>query len=89
MGQALADRLGSFGSELRAETIARTEMRVAQNAAQIDGFSALGVEMVEMLDGDEDAACAARNGRIVSMDEAESEMLSEHPNGTLTFAPVV
>jgi hypothetical protein len=87
MGQALADRLGSFGSELRAETIARTEMRVAQNAAQIDGFSALGVEMVEMLDGDEDAACAARNGRIVTMEEAEAHMAAEHPNGTLTFAP--
>jgi hypothetical protein len=89
VGQSLARRLGDFGSELRAETIARTEMRVAQNAAQIDSFTALGATQVELIDGDEDAACAARNGRIVSMDEAESEMLSEHPNGTLTFAPVV
>jgi hypothetical protein len=89
VGRALGEKLGNFGSELRAETIARTEMRVAQNAAQIDSFSALGAEQVELIDGDDDAACAARNGRVVSMEEAESMMLAEHPNGTLTFAPVV
>jgi hypothetical protein len=89
VGRALGEKLGNFGSELRAETIARTEMRVAQNAAQIDSFSALGAEQVELIDGDSDPECAARNGRVVSMDEAESLMLSEHPNGTLTFAPVV
>ena len=89
VGRALGEKLGNFGSELRAETIARTEMRVAQNAAQIDSFSALGATEVELIDGDDDEACAARNGRVVSMEEAESMMLAEHPNGTLTFAPVV
>lgn len=79
----------SFASELRAETIARTEMRVAQNAAQIDSFTALGSTMVEMIDGDDDPACAARNGRTVPMEEAEAHMLNEHPNGTLTFVPTL
>lgn len=88
-GNDLKRRLGNFGSELRAETIARTEMRVAQNAAQLDSFRALGADMVELIDGDDDPVCAARNGRIVTLAEAESLMLSEHPNGTLTFAPVV
>jgi hypothetical protein len=87
VGNELARKLGSFGSELRAETIARTEMRVAQNAAQIDAFTGLGVRQVELLDGDDDPVCAARNGQIVSMEEAEQAMLAEHPNGTLTFAP--
>jgi hypothetical protein len=87
VGQALARKLGSFGSELRAETIARTEMRVAQNAAQLDAFKGLGGRQVELIDGDDDPVCAARNGRIVSLEEAEQIMLSEHPNGTLTFAP--
>lgn len=86
-GQALYSRVGDFGSELRAETIARTEMRVAQNAAAIDSYQALGVGMVQMIDGDEDAACAARDGRIVDLATAESEMAAEHPNGTLDFAP--
>lgn len=89
IGNDLARRLGSFGSELRGETIARTEMRVAQNAAQIDSFRALGADMVELIDGDQDPECAARNGRIVPLAEAESLMFQEHPNGTLTFAPVV
>jgi hypothetical protein len=79
----------TFASELRGETIARTELRVAQNAAQIDSFAALGSERLEVLDGDGDPECAARDGQIVSMDEAENMMLAEHPNGTLTFAPVV
>ncbi len=89
VGNALRQRLGDFGSELRAETIARTEMRVAQNGATIDAFGSEGVSMVEMIDGDDDAECAARDGRTVSLEEAEQHMAAEHPNGTLDFAPVV
>jgi len=89
VGNELRRRLGDFGSELRAETIARTEMRVAQNGAAIDSYGAEGVQRVEMIDGDQDAECAARDGQTVTLDEAEGHMSAEHPNGTLDFAPVV
>ena len=88
-GNALRAKLGDFGSELRAETIARTEMRVAQNAATIDSFSELGIEQVQALDGDDDDLCNGRDGKVVDMATAEEWMNTEHPNGTLDFAPVV
>lgn len=88
-GNELRRRLGDFGSELRAETIARTEMRVAQNAGTIDAYAQDGVQQVEMIDGDGDPECAARDGRVVSLEEAERHMAEEHPNGTLDFAPIV
>lgn len=79
----------TFASELRGETIARTELRVAQTGANLATYRELGVETVRMIDGDEDEVCAARDGREVSLDEAEAEMEAEHPNGTLDFVPVV
>ena len=96
-GNALRAKLGDFGSELRAETIARTEMRVAQNAATIDSFTELGIEKVQMLDGGtgdeapgpDGLTCSERDGMVVTMAEAEKHMDAEHPNGPLDFAPVV
>jgi hypothetical protein len=88
-GNKLRRRLGDFGSELRAETIARTEMRMAQNGATIDAYRHDGVQQVEMIDGDQDKACKERNGEVVSLEVAEQHMRDEHPNGTLDFAPVV
>lgn len=79
----------TFASELRGETIARTELRVAQTGSNLASYRELGVERVRMIDGDEDEECAARDGREVTLDEAEEEMLKEHPNGTLDFVPVV
>lgn len=89
VGNKLRERLGDFGSELRAETIARTEMRVAQNGAALDSYQVEGVQSVEMLDGDQDDVCKERDGQVVSLEQAESHMAAEHPNGTLDFAPVV
>jgi len=88
-GNELRRRLGDFGSELRAETIARTEMRVAQNGATLDAYQSDGIERVEMIDGDGDPACSARNGEVVTLSEALQHMDEEHPNGTLDFAPIV
>lgn len=79
----------TFASELRGETIARTELRVAQTGANLETYRELGVERVRMIDGDEDEVCAARDGREVTLDEAEEEMEAEHPNGTLDFVPIV
>ena len=44
--------------------------------------------MVEMVDGDEDEACAARNGQVVDLATALAEVEAEHPNGTLYLRPI-
>src|SRR5262249_7935001 len=48
-----------------------------------------GLEQAEMYDGVEDDECAAVNGQIVTLSEAESLMADEHPNGTRAVAPIV
>jgi len=75
-----------FGS-YRAERIARTELMFAYNAAALDSYAALGAEKVQAIDGDDDEECAARNGQVYTLAEAES--IEDHPNGTLDWAPVL
>lgn len=77
----------TFASELRAETIARTEMRYAENAATIATYEDVGIDKVEMMDGDDDEVCAARDGQVVTVAVALKHMEEEHPNGTLDFMP--
>jgi hypothetical protein len=79
---------GAFG-EYRAEMIARTETMVAWNTSAIDAFAETGTEMVEAQDGDEDEMCRERNGQIFTVEEAMQETLDEHPNGTLSWMPVI
>ena len=76
-------------SEYRAERIARTESMWSYNTAALASYADYGVEYVEALDGDEDEACAARNGNIFTLAEAAIETDAEHPNGTLDWSPVV
>jgi hypothetical protein len=80
------------GSSYRSQLIARTETSNAQRMVSLNAYRAHPeVEKVELLDGllsDSDAECEARNGEIVSFDEAEGLASNEHPNGTLTFMPV-
>lgn len=73
--------------ELRAETIARTELMFAYNDAAIATYGDLGVSQVEAIDGDQDEECADRNGQIFSLDDAE--LIEDHPNGTLDWMPVM
>ncbi len=61
----------------------------AQLGAQVARYAASDVGEVEMQDGTDDEECAARDGQVVSLDEAESEMDNEHPNGTLNLMPVL
>lgn len=71
----------------RADTIARTELQHAQNEASINRYAATGmVDHVEIVDGDYDAACAERNGRIVPISERPQLL---HPNCTLALIPVL
>jgi len=83
-----ADESAVFG-KARAELIARTETGTVLNESTVAGYRKSGrVKRVRVFDGDEDEDCAARNGQIWTLDEAEAFPLC-HPNGTLAFAPVV
>lgn len=73
--------------EYRAEMVARTEMTSAYNDATLGSYSDLGVTRVQAIDGDKDEECAARNGQIFDIDEAED--IEDHPNGTLDWVPVL
>lgn len=96
---ALAKRIvgyveaGPWGSaETRARVIARTETKFAQNVSTIERAKAGGVEMFVVFDGRLGPGRSkpdhiARDGSIVTADEADAMAAAEHPNGTLSFAP--
>jgi hypothetical protein len=74
--------------EYRGELIARTETMFAWNSSAIESYRDGGVTMVEPQDGDADEECAARMARgAVPLDEALDD--EDHPNGTLSWVPVV
>jgi HK97 family phage portal protein len=74
----------------RAETIARTEASRAFNGALMKAYRDSGrVRYVEMIDGTQDADCAAVNGMVVPLDDAAALMGEEHPNGIRTAAPLI
>lgn len=81
--------------QVRADVIARTETKHAQNVASLEAYRASdNVTAIQLVDGqlgdrscDE---CRARDGQVVSIDEAELIMREhEHPNGTLSLTPVI
>ncbi|MEP9402046.1 phage portal protein [Sphingomonas silueang] len=79
-------------SEIRARVIARTETKYAQNVSTIERARAGGVEKFMVFDGRLGPGRSkpdhiARNGSIVTADEADKMAAAEHPNGTLSFAP--
>jgi hypothetical protein len=73
--------------ELRAETIARTELMDAYNGAALASYSDLGATEVQAIDGDGDEECADRDGKVFSVEEADG--IEDHPNGTLDWVPVI
>jgi HK97 family phage portal protein len=73
--------------DLRAETIARTETALSYNRAALTGYDRFGIREVVAFDGDKDAVCAARDGVTFALDDAQN--ITDHPNGTLDWAPVV
>lgn len=73
--------------EYRAEMVARTELMNAYNSAALASYESAGLGQVQAIDGDDDAVCAARNGQIYSLDDANA--IEDHPNGTLDWVPVV
>jgi len=76
----------------RAELIARTETKYAQNMSSLVIYGAAdGIGGIQVLDsqlGSFDEYCDAVNGIIVTQQEAEWLANEEHPNGTRSFIPV-
>ncbi len=75
------------GVKYLSERIARTETARLLNEASLTSYGSHGVTRVIAVDGDEDLVCADRNGRAFSVEEAMT--IRDHPNGTLSFDPVV
>ena len=73
--------------EARAEMISRTETMFAYNDAALSTYGELGAAEVQAIDGDGDEECAARDGQIFSIEEADG--IEDHPNGTLDWIPLV
>lgn len=71
----------------RSLTIARTEIQTAQILSAQDRYRASGlVDRMRIVDGDYDAECAARNGRVVPVGQ-NVDLL--HPNCRATVIPVL
>lgn len=97
--QALANRIansvegGHWGNaETRARVIARTETKYAQNISTLEAGRAAGVEEYVIFDGRfgeprSELAHIARDGKIVSAEDAWIMATNMRPNCTLSFAP--
>jgi HK97 family phage portal protein len=84
---------GPWGSaETRARVIARTETKFAQNTSTVARAGHEGIDRFVVFDGRlgperSDPEHIARDGTIVTGDEAAAMTAAEHPNGTLSFSP--
>jgi hypothetical protein len=80
-------------SKIRADVIARTETKWAQNVSSMTVYrAALNVTHIRVFDaqlGDTDADCEEINGKVFTIDEASGIEPLDHPNCTRSFAPVV
>lgn len=97
--QALANRIanqvegGHWGNaETRARVIARTETKHAQNISTLEAGRAAGVEEYVIFDGRfgeprSELSHIARDGKIVSAEDAMIMATNMRPNCTLSFAP--
>lgn len=71
----------------RAEMIAATETALAYNLSSTAAYRDGGMEQVEVSDGDGDDECAAADGQVWTLDEAEANPL-QHPNCRRQFLPL-
>ncbi len=79
-------------SKIRANMIARTETKYAQNVSSVQAYkeadSVGAVQVYDALLGETDDYCMSIDGAIVSFADADMLMNTEHPNGTRDFGPV-
>lgn len=84
-------RYRNAGVQYRAQMIAHTESRYAQNVSALASYQqsqVVGALLVfDAQLGPTDAECEERNGRVISFEEAQEIAATEHPNGTLSFGP--
>lgn len=84
-----AGRFVNAGPKYRAQMIARSETKSAQNQSSLAAYRESGtVTKVMAFDGEGDPICAERDGVTFTLDAASDEQLA-HPNCTLSWAPVV
>lgn len=90
-----AGRFSKAGPKYRSMLISRTETKFSQNESSLRAYEAhedithvlaydaqLGVDR-------SDPDCVARNGRTFTLAQARVELGKEHPQGTLSMAPVI
>lgn len=88
--QVPAGRFVNAGAKYRADLICRTETLNAQRLAALHAYDDSDVVTgAQAIDGDDDEDCAERNGKTFTIADALVETTKEHPNGTLTWVPVV
>lgn len=88
LSQRVRDHFSDF-ADWKADRLVRTEVRDAYNAATLYSANADGVEVFQAADaqdGDTDADCKARDGKLFPFKEALN--VTEHPNGTLYWKPL-
>jgi len=80
--------LPAFG-QARATLVSRTELGHSQMEASYASYVASGVVIgLRVLDGDEDAPCAARNGTTLTIEQAAGAPRLLHPQCTAAWAPL-
>ena len=90
--QVPSGRFTNAGPRYRAQLIARTETKYAQNVSSLQTYRqsdvVTGLLAFDAQLGDTDAECEARNGTVFSFEDAERETAREHSNGSLSWGPV-
>lgn len=96
----LADSIRGLFEETyrnRSLTVARTESQVALNTASTTAFRESGrVQYVQLFDnpehdtepGPDGLTCAQRDRLVVPVEDADTHIWAEHPNGSLAVSPV-
>jgi len=80
---------GVFDSavETRSPTIARSELAVVYNISSLASYHQIGVQRVEVIDGENDVECADARGQVWTVDKALVNPIA-HPNCLRSFAPI-
>lgn len=87
IASAIREHFADFPS-WKADRLARTEVRDAYNFATLSAGEEAGIKIVQTIDAQlgedrSDADCIERNGEFMKIGDALSEVLKEHPNGTI------
>lgn len=86
-------RYHNAGAGYRARLISRTETKFAQNVSSLSYYretpGLVGLRAYDARLGDTDEDCLMRNGQTFDVGDADRITQEEHPQGTLSWAPVI